>query len=326
MKYDSNDQKRPSFEAKGLEIVRRDQCQLTQSILRNSLITLYQSGIEAVKAYLIRQWALIESGRVSISDFILTGRVQSRYRGGRVGPVQAVLARRLAEMDPGRVVRHKERQAYVIVANSSVTVKLKDCVLTPLELLEQWDSYTIHISYYITRHVNAALQRCLGLPPYRIDVSAWFESSRKRRQRLHFWPSTRSKQSTSMISTFFGSDQCSVCGRKCTSVGRSRAAVCQYCQQNSFYAVGSITNNLRLIQQAATAVAGKCRDCNLCFEDATTFAVTRVSASLNQSTNGILVRPIANCTCIDCPSTYERHRLRESELEAIAVCDILSDV
>jgi hypothetical protein len=39
----------------------------------------------------------------------------SSYRGGRIGPVQAVLAKRLAEVDPGKVVRHKERQPYVIV-------------------------------------------------------------------------------------------------------------------------------------------------------------------------------------------------------------------
>lgn len=115
MKFESKDQRKPTFEAKGIETVRRDQCALTQKVLRNCLVTLYQSGIEAAKSYLMRQWTLILADRLPVSDFILTGRVRSRYRGGKVGPVQAVLARRLAEADPARTVRHGERQPYVIV-------------------------------------------------------------------------------------------------------------------------------------------------------------------------------------------------------------------
>ena len=115
MKFESKDQRKPTFEAKGLETIRRDQCALTQKILQNSLVTLFRFGIDAVKSYLVRQWALILSGRLPVSDFILTGRVRSRYRGGRIGPVQAALARRLAETDPAKIVRHKERQPYVIV-------------------------------------------------------------------------------------------------------------------------------------------------------------------------------------------------------------------
>ena len=151
MKFESKNQKRPVFEAKGLETVRRDQCALTQKVLRNALITLFKHGISAVKEYLFRQWALIFAGELPVSDFILTGRVRSKYRGGKEGPVQAVLARRLAEADPGRVVKNKERLPYVIVAISGVTFRLKDCVLTPMELLERWDGYTIHSAYYITK-------------------------------------------------------------------------------------------------------------------------------------------------------------------------------
>mgnify|MGYP002784568135 CR=1 FL=1 len=151
MKYESKQQKKPAFEAKGLETVRRDQCAVTQKILKNALITLFQDGIEAVQEYLYRQWSLIDAGHISVADFILTGRVRSQYRGGKEGPVQAVLAKRIGEADPGRIIRHNERLPYVIVATPGMTFRLKDCVLTPLELLERWDAYTIHSSYYIQR-------------------------------------------------------------------------------------------------------------------------------------------------------------------------------
>ena len=95
----------------------QDQCALTQKILRNALITIFRGGgVQGVREYLNRQWALIHAGQLPVSDYILTGRVRSHYRGGKIGPVQAALARRLAEADPGRIMRHKERLPYVIVA------------------------------------------------------------------------------------------------------------------------------------------------------------------------------------------------------------------
>lgn len=68
MKYESLDQIKPTFEAKGLETVRRDQCALTQKILRNALITIFRDGgIRNLKSFLQRQWALIHAGRLPVS-------------------------------------------------------------------------------------------------------------------------------------------------------------------------------------------------------------------------------------------------------------------
>lgn len=330
MKYESLQQKKPTFEAKGIETSRRDQCALTQKVLRNALITLFQSGVDAVKSYLFRQWNLILSGRISPSDFILTGRVRSRYRGGTVGPVQAVLARRLAETDPGRVVRHKERLAYVIVATPGMTFRLRDCVLTPTELLEQWDAFSIHTTYYITKHVNAALQRCLGLSPYHVDINEWFTSCPKPRRRIHFWPVTRTGSNV-MISSYFGSDTCSLCGNKCRANGSSRAVVCSNCQKNTIEAAHIALTRLSKAQADAQDLAKVCSACNLCFEDSSTFAPLKscregtasgLLSAVARGNPGIMT-PIANCICIDCPNTFERHRLREAELEAVAICQAL---
>jgi DNA polymerase zeta len=335
MKFESKDQRKPAFEAKGLETVRRDQCALTQKILRNSLITLFRNGIGAVKTYLYRQWSLILAGGLPVSDFILTGRVRSRYRGGRVGPVQAVLARRLAEADPGKVVRNKERLAYVIVATPGVTFRLRDCVLTPMELLEQWDAYTIHSAYYITKHVNAALQRCFGLAPHKVDINAWYESCPKPRRRIHFWPTTRSGSSL-MISSYFGSDICSLCGRKCMSQGRSRAAVCADCRKDDVKALVVAMQRLNTTQRKALSLANRCSSCNLCFEDAGTFAAlqthqkpkskTTLFGGSGTSHSERIVTPLANCSCVDCPTTFDRHKQREAELEATALCQTLDAI
>lgn len=333
MKYESKEQKDPVFEAKGIETIRKDQCALTQKVLRNALITMFQDGINAVKDYLFRQWTLIHAGDLPVTDFILTGRVRSQYRGGRVGPVQAVLARRLSEADPGRVVRHKERLAYVIVATPGLTFRLRDCVLTPMELLEQWDAYTIHSAYYIAKHVNSALQRCLGLAPHFVDVNLWYTECPVPRKRIHFWPVTRSG-SNIMISSYFGSDICSLCGIRCKAHGSARAVVCSDCRLHHVVAAGKAMLRLNKTQKECQAKAIICNSCNGSFENSSTFAPlkapqgtqskheSKFSTSMMKPNPGIIT-PISNCTCIDCPITFERHQLREKELEALAICEAL---
>ena len=108
-----------------------------------------EKSINEAKRYLNNQWTSIHNGKFPVSDFILTGRLRSRYR--TTGPVQAALARRLQETDPGRVIRHKERIPYVIVSSPGRSFKLRDCVLTPDELLAMWDCFTIHTTYYIQK-------------------------------------------------------------------------------------------------------------------------------------------------------------------------------
>ena len=335
MKYESPNQKTPSFEAKGIETVRRDQCALTQKILRNALITFFSSrDLSRVKQYLFRQWSLIHAGRLPISDFILTGRVRSHYRGGKIGPVQASLARRLAEVDPGRAIAHKERLPYVIVASPGCTFKLRDCVLTPTELLEQWDSFTLHVAYYSKRHVNAALQRCFGLAPFRININSWYEACPKPRRRIHYWPITRLGGST-MISAYFGSDICALCNTRCKTDGNAKTVICGRCKRNRVDAFFIACKNLSNIQKQSNLVAAICQKCNGCFESSGTFAVEKPTHQHDKRIKNIglernenlmhlgIFTPFANCSCVDCPITYKRHELREAEVEAISLCNAL---
>ena len=336
MKFDSPGQKVPTFEAKGIETIRKDQCPLTQKILRNSLIIVFRDkGLQRLQSYLFRQWALIHAGRLPVSDFILTGRVRSQYRGGKIGPVQAALARRLAEADPGRRMQHKERLAYVIVASPGRNFKLRDCVLTPNELLAQWDSYTIHAAYYATKHVNAALNRCFGLAPWNINIHHWYEICPKPKKRIHHWPMTRTG-GNSMISAYFGSDQCAMCGEKCQTDGSAKAVICSDCKQDKGSAIFVATQVLNSTQQKANALASLCQNCNGCHESSGTYArekfnsqsKSRFSSASNRLLPpkiicGGLESPISNCVCIDCPITYKRHEMRESEVEALTLCKAL---
>mmetsp|Transcript_2917 Transcript_2917/g.4108 ORF Transcript_2917/g.4108 Transcript_2917/m.4108 type:complete len:339 (+) Transcript_2917:31-1047(+) len=335
MKFESTKQKKPVFEAKGIETIRKDQCSLTQNVLRKALTLIFANqGSHGVKDFLCRQWALIHGGKLPISEYILTGRVRSHYRGGKIGPVQAALARRLAEVDPGRIIKHKERLPYVIVASPGRNFKLRDCVLTPMELLEQWDSFTLHATYYATNHVNAALQRCLGLPPLNINVTSWYEACPKPRKRIHFWPVTRTGGST-MISAYFGSDICALCQMKCKTSGSARVVICEKCKVDRVRASFLALKSLNYVQTSSNDYANICQRCNGCLENSGNFAVEKpirqkkrdneMSLGANKtfgSTVGIFT-PLSNCTCIDCPITYKRHHFRESEAKALELCKSL---
>ena len=298
-------------------------------------MTLFLGGsIADVRMNMCRQWALIQAGRLPVSEFILTGRVRSQYRGGKIGPVQSALARRLAETDPGRKVMHKERVPYVIAALPGHSFKLRDCVLTPNELLEHWDSFTIHCGYYITKHVNAALKRCFSLAPFYCDIDSWYDASPKVAKNIHFWPLSKSGHG-SMISSFFGSDICALCRRKCNAETKERVVVCDFCRNahsttSSFMAL----HHLNLIQQQSNKLAKICQECNGCPENSGTYAreklalISKVRGAPSISnvrgflTDGIH-SPISNCTCIDCEMTYKRHELRGREIEVLALCRAL---
>jgi DNA polymerase zeta len=313
MKYESPEQTRAEFEGKGIETIRKDQCALTKKVLQNLLITTFARGIRAGRQYLQRQWTMIYSGCLPVSDFILTGRVRSKYRAAaeKSPPAAAAMSRRLAESDPGRIVRDKERIPYVIVAAPGRNFKLRDCVLSPVELLEQWDAYRINVGYYIVKQLNAAVQRCLGLPPYQADVHSWFEKCPKPRKRIHVWPATRTG-TTTMITNYFGADSCALCGAKHRMRGNVKVVVCDACKENALWARFTATQRLGLAQSRAHAIARICSSCNGCPETAATFAPVKGGQGV--------VTPLANCTCVDCPATFERHKAQESLLIANALC------
>lgn len=84
---------------------------------------------------------------------------------------------------------------------------------------------------------------------------------------------------------------------------------------------------LNIAQTEALSLAQKCSDCNQCFEASNTFAVVRHAESRGQRgakpETRVLVTPLGNCSCIDCPVTFGRHRLVEKQAEANALCEAL---
>lgn len=77
---------RPTFDAKGIETVRRDSCPAAAKMLEGALRILFDSrDLSLVKAYCCRQWARILSGRVSVADLVFCKEVRAGAVAGRSG-------------------------------------------------------------------------------------------------------------------------------------------------------------------------------------------------------------------------------------------------
>jgi DNA polymerase zeta len=313
MKFESRGQREGVWEAKGIETIRKDQCRLTQKLLRGALMTLFKyHNVEKLKQYLERQWTKLLAGKLPVSDFILSGRVRAQYReGGET--VTAALVQRLSEKDPLiRNVRNKARIEYVIVAMPGTTgYRIKHGVRTPLELIEGGDNLVVHTAYYATRQLNSALDRAFRLPPYNLNIASWFDNCPKPRKAASFWPA---KTGSSTIFHFFGSDTCCMCGAKTMAQGSNKAVVCDRC--NGDTAIGGVSlgfARLRRATKEGSRLAKVCSDCNGCINERG-FAYDRGGGK------GVKL-PLANCLNTDCETFHKRHKYREMELEAEAICN-----
>lgn len=192
--YETRNQQKPEFLAKGIETVRRDGCPAVAKvrsiahvedtsfamsnwdtrvlqILEKSLEILFDTkDVSLVKLYVSRQFDKIFQRRVSIQDltFAKEFRGMRGYKANACVPALE-LTRRLIKKDPRAIPRTSERVRYIIVAGAP-NQTLIQCVRSPMELIA--DPALIPNSvYYITKVIVPPLNRCFNL--FGIDVNTW---------------------------------------------------------------------------------------------------------------------------------------------------------
>lgn len=69
--FESSDQAKPVYEAKGIETVRRDGCPAVAKMLEKTIKILFDTlDVSVIKRYVCRQFTKILSGRANIQDLI----------------------------------------------------------------------------------------------------------------------------------------------------------------------------------------------------------------------------------------------------------------
>ncbi len=203
-----------SLDAKGIEVIRRDQCLATAKIQEKCLRILFQErDVSQMKQYLQQQWRRILQGgnKISIKDFIFWKQVKvGKYKSD--GPPAHIIYQRKLQSDSNAVIPYGWKVPYVVVTGQG---NLSELVCTPEEVAVRGTMYRINSKYYIEKHINAALSRCFSLCD--IDVNHWYKQMTKPREcirpNLAYEYYTANLQKRNLITSYLPSDNCQLCGQ-----------------------------------------------------------------------------------------------------------------
>ncbi|CCH60643.1 hypothetical protein TBLA_0D01350 [Henningerozyma blattae CBS 6284] len=272
-----------TFDAKGIETVRRDGCHLQQRIVEQCLRILFDSNdLSKVKEYLREEFDRIRNGLVSLPEFFFAREVRlGHYRSNKTAPAGAHVAMRQAKNDKRSRPQYRERVKYVVVKGAHGTT-LRDRSLTPLEYLD--GNYELDYEYYVGKCLIPPLERlfnCLG-----ISVKGW---------DLEF---RRIVGNTNNI--FFESALCVHCrvrSRKKDVDGVGWSQFCDECSQDRQKLCVDLLTQKRNLETKHACVNWKCRGCNFAY------------------TGDILDAGAAErCISAECPIFFERVSAEQLEL------------
>nr|XP_022909992.1 DNA polymerase zeta catalytic subunit [Onthophagus taurus] len=253
--YESVDQKEPEFLAKGIETVRRDGCPASAKMLEKCLKLLFDTrDVSLIKKYVLRQFAKLLSGRVSIQDltFAKEYRGASYYRPGACVPALE-LAKKWTSIDKRNEPRKGERVPYVII-NGPPGQPLIKLVKSPRDLLND-SSIRINALYYITKAIIPPLNRCFLL--IGADLNQWFnEMPRKQHQYLPTSTSPgKNKPKKNTITQFFSTLDCAICG------ALTQDGLCEKCKCNPQQSGLLLHEKVRLWEQHFFNTLQICQSC-----------------------------------------------------------------
>lgn len=295
--YESPDQARFRFDAKGIETVRRDSCPAVSKIVEQSLRILFTSAdVSAVKEYVERQWKRIISGRVSIMDFIFAKEVRlgtyaaDRAPGGALAsssiPPAALVATKAMGRDPRAEPRYGERVSYVVV-HGEPGARLIDMVVEPETLVESGGTLRLHAVYYITKQIIPALERFMRL--IGVNVQTWYARIPKAQR---FLPHKRPLSTLGGVLTrpadrptidhFYLSRHC-VC---CDALTMVNEPLCRACQDDMQLVAFALPHRLNRIQRQLVRISRMCSSCG-----------------------GVGARGEVICESLDCSLYFERRKV-----------------
>ena len=291
--WETPGQTSPTFDAKGIETVRRDSCPAVVKIMRTSLRLLFASkDLSLVKRYVQSQLGKILAGRVPIREFIFAKEVRlgtySSANGGQLPPAALVASKALAK-DPRGEPKHGERVRYV-VTHGQPGSRLIDMVFSPGELIDSRGGLRLHAEYYCKKQIVPSLQRCLGLVG--ADVPAWLAevppppraTANKRPTPMFGGPASRQGAT---IDGYYLSRHCAVCGE----LTKPPRVVCDDCGDSPMASATLAWRAARLEHRAA-AMAAICAGCG------------------GGGGGGDI-----ECDSLDCPVYFERRKV-DAELDS----------
>lgn len=266
-KYESRDQVKPEFDAKGIETVRRDGTPAEQKIEEKALKLLFETAdLTKIKTYFQSQCDKIMRGQVSVQDFCFAREVRlGSYSDKGPPPPGALIATRKVLEDARAEPQYGERVPYVVISGAPGARLIDRCV-APEDLLNN-DHCTIDAGYYITKNLIPPLERIFNLVG--ANVRQWYDEMPKV-QRIHRLdnaaaaaadgPGATKKKFT--LESYLHSASCVVCGTKMKVSGvGSDVTLCGKCRRDTSGSLLKLQNRLNAEERRYMEVARVCQSC-----------------------------------------------------------------
>lgn len=330
-KFESPEQTRPEFEAKGIETVRRDCCPAAARMLEMALrIQFTTRDVNEVKRYVQHQFIKIMSGKLSnIQDFIFARQYKPRDldKSESVFVPAWQIAKRFLATDPRSEPRLNERVPFVIVYGQPKT-PLVNLAKTPIEVLENL-SYRVNADYYIQKIICPTLNRVFCT--MKVDTLLWYKSMPHQNiiHRSHYLVAQKNQKSgakrlpQSTMSQYFSPSHCPVCAK---SIPMSDD-ICDDCRDNLQASVVRLTEEISKCQRKLFAHHQICRACSSlerCSSEADDDLRYKTTGAEDED---VEVNEHYNpCISYDCPNLFRFHQARLDAMNSNFLSQVLKQI
>eukprot|EP01134_Creolimax_fragrantissima_P001289 CFRG1289T1 len=291
-KYEHVDQLEPEFEAKGIEVIRRDFCVATARIQEKCLRILFDTmDLATVQKYLSNQLEQIKEGRICASEFILSGKYGNKARA-QIGAVNTNITRSKdmtlntahavvtsVLKDKQREPRLRERIPYLVVCgekNATLRSRCKDAYM----LLEKWarnpkSTLQLDYEYYITKKIIPPLKRLFDTMGTIHDDTLGIYIDR----------SYQGATQQGTVTNFFRSSRCTLCNTPKPVMSNAALLICDACLSDRPWCTYQMYQKLCALERESIKSNTTCYRC----------------CGFNVSANGS-----SSCVSINCPTFFER--------------------
>ncbi|KAM9928472.1 hypothetical protein OXX80_009990 [Metschnikowia pulcherrima] len=301
--YEFEDQETPTFEAKGIETIRRDGIPAQSKMVGKSLRILFETkNLSAVKKYVVKQFFKILLNRVNASDFCFAKGVRyGTYKNEKNLPPGAVVAKKNMQRDPRSEPQYRERVPYLVMRDSTKE-RLRDRCVPPELYMSSYNTENpmeLDFEYYITKVLIPPLERIFNLMG--VNVKEWYRDMPKSTKSM-----VMKRNDILKISKFMRSEECVRCGCKLDGISKY---VCDGCSQNEL----ELVNDLISVGKEKEEKVNRYRDvCGTC------------SATNYQYAGGLFSEA---CVNQDCRTYYAKVKsIRECEQYMSDKAKILSEI
>ncbi|OLN86021.1 DNA polymerase zeta catalytic subunit [Colletotrichum chlorophyti] len=254
-KYESRDQVKPDFDAKGIETVRRDGTPAEQKIEEKALKILFETAnLSEVKSYFQRQCEKIMRGSVSVQDFCYAREVKlGTYSDKGPPPPGALISTKRMLEDARAEPQYGERVPYVVISGAPGARLIDRCV-APEDLLN--DSHSqLDAEYYISKNLIPPLERIFNLVG--ANVRQWYDEMPKVQRIRRVDHTLGAGVAKKTLESYLKSASCVSCNVKLQVEG----VLCSKCEQDAPSSLFNLQTRLNQEERKYMAIVRVCRSC-----------------------------------------------------------------